>query len=221
MFDGIEFRGFRHETVEELARQAGVPVWNGLTDAYHPTQVLADLLTVQEQFGRLKGIGLRLRGRRPQQRGQLADGRRRQDRGWTSASSPPSPCSRTRTWSGLRGRRRRNGRRSDGHRRGRRTGCAGSTPIYTDVWASMGEEDKIAERIALCRGPIRSTGRCSAKPARRTRIFLHCLPAFHNLETELAKQFPDIREVERRDFRRPAIRRSSTRPKTACTPSRR
>jgi len=56
MFDGIQFRGFKHETVEELAKYAGVPVWNGLTDKFHPTQVLADFQTVQEQFGRVKGI---------------------------------------------------------------------------------------------------------------------------------------------------------------------
>ena len=71
MFDGIEFRGFKHETVETLGEWAGVPVWNGLTDQYHPTQILADFLTVKEAFGRLKGIP----GRRAQQHGQLPDDR--------------------------------------------------------------------------------------------------------------------------------------------------
>lgn len=74
MYDGIEYRGFSQETVEELAKYSGVPVWNGLTDEFHPTQMIADLLTIEEKLGRLKGSKFRIYGRRKKQYGEFFNG---------------------------------------------------------------------------------------------------------------------------------------------------
>ena len=79
MFEGIEYRGYGQEIVEELAKYAGVPVWNGLTNEFHPTQMLADLLTIREHLGKLKGVNLVYNGRRPLQHGQFLHGRMRED----------------------------------------------------------------------------------------------------------------------------------------------
>ena len=204
MFDGIQFRGFAHRTVEELAAHAGVPVWNGLTDAWHPTQLLADVLTVQEEFGALEGLAL----------AYVGDGRN------NVASSTLVGCSKlgmdvrivapkalfpdpdlvatVRTIAGETG--------------GTVTvtdsvedGVRGAHAIYTDVWASMGEEDKIRDRIELLR-PYKITRRMMEMTGRPEAIFLHCLPAFHNLDTELARQYPEICEVEDEVFEGPQSR---------------
>jgi ornithine carbamoyltransferase len=204
MFDGIEFRGFSHATVETLAEYAGVPVWNGLTDTWHPTQILADLLTVQEEFGRLEGLGL----------AYVGDGRN------NMANSLMVGCAKL-------GMDVRIVAPEDLHpERGLveqveaicaatggnvtvtadiAAGVAGAHAVYTDVWASMGEEDKIAERAALLK-PYKITPELMAATGRREAIFLHCLPAFHNLETDVAKQFPDIREVSDEVFEGPRSR---------------
>ena len=194
MFDGIQFRGFSHRTVETLAEYAGVPVWNGLTDEWHPTQVLADLLTVQEEFGRLDGLAL----------AYVGDGRNNMANSLmigcakvgmdvrivAPASLHPAPelVETAQEIAAQTG--------------GRVTvtesveeGVAGAHAVYTDVWASMGEEAKIAERIALLR-PYRVTEAMMEATGRREAIFLHCLPSFHNLDTEISRQYPDIREVE-------------------------
>ena len=194
MFDGIEFRGFAHATVETLAEFAGVPVWNGLTDTWHPTQVLADLLTVRESFGRLKGRGLAFVG----------DGRN------NMANSLMIGCAKTgmdfrivapaalhpapQLVETARGIAAETGARisvTDSVEEG----VDGVHAVYTDVWASMGEEDKIQERIALLK-PYKVTCHMMQATGRQEAIFLHCLPSFHNLETETAKRFPEICEVE-------------------------
>ena len=205
MFDGIQFRGFAHETVETLARHAGVPVWNGLTDAWHPTQTLADVLTVREEFGRLEGIGL----------AYVGDGRN------NVACSLMVGCAKLGmdvrivapevvvpgAWPGgdRQPHRRRDRRQGDGHRRRSRPGSPGRHAVYTDVWASMGEEGKIGERIAVLRD-YKVTRRMMEMTGRREAIFLHCLPAFHNLETEVARQYLDICEVEDEVFEGPQSR---------------
>ena len=204
MFDGIEFRGFSHATVETLAEFAGVPVWNGLTDTWHPTQILADLLTVQEEFGRLEGLAL----------AYVGDGRN------NMANSLMVGCAKL-------GMDVRIVAPESLHPEGGlveqvRAICAstggavtvtadvaqgvkGAHAVYTDVWASMGEEDKLAERAALLK-PYKVTPEMMAATGRRETIFLHCLPAFHNLETEVARQFPDIREVSDEVFEGPQSR---------------
>lgn len=182
MFDGIEFRGFKHETVEELAKFAGVPVWNGLTDKYHPTQVLADLLTIKENFGYLKGINFVFVGDgRNNMANSLMIGAAKMGMNYRSVSpkelwpeeelvnkckeiAKDSGGSITITDDPVEGVR-------DAH------------VIYTDVWVSMGEEEKFAERIALLKpyqvdmDMINNTGNDDV-------IFLHCLPAYHNTGTE-------------------------------------
>lgn len=198
MFDGIQFRGFAHETVETLARHAGVPVWNGLTDAWHPTQVLADLQTMQEEFGRLRGLALAYTG----------DGRNNMANellvGCAKAGmdvrvvAPQSLFPASDLVAQVKEIAAETG--------GKVTitddpvaGVRGAHAVYTDVWASMGEEDKIAERIALLK-PYKVTQAMMANTERPDAIFLHCLPAFHNQDTDLSRQFPDICEVEEEVF---------------------
>ncbi|MEX1309209.1 MAG: ornithine carbamoyltransferase [Candidatus Sulfomarinibacteraceae bacterium] len=204
MFDGIEFRGFSHATVETLAEFAGVPVWNGLTDTWHPTQILADLLTVQEEFGRLEGLAL----------AYVGDGRN------NMANSLMVGCAKLgmdvrivapeslQPEGGLVEQVRAICASTGGAvtvTADVAQGVKGAHAIYTDVWASMGEEDKLAERAALLK-PYKVTPEMMAATGRRETIFLHCLPAFHNLETEVARQFPDIREVSDEVFEGPQSR---------------
>ncbi|NOZ78631.1 MAG: ornithine carbamoyltransferase [Acidobacteria bacterium] len=194
MFDGIEFRGFAHETVETLAKHAGVPVWNGLTDTWHPTQVLADLLAVKEEFGPLGGLGLAFVG----------DGRNNMAHSLMIGCAkmgmdvrivaPTELHPSAELVATARGIAAGTGGRvtvTDSIEEG----VSGAHAVYTDVWASMGEEAKIPERIALLK-PYKVTRTMMEMTGRREAIFLHCLPSFHNLETEMAKKYPDIREVE-------------------------
>ncbi|MCU0292873.1 MAG: ornithine carbamoyltransferase [Thermoanaerobaculaceae bacterium] len=201
MFDGIQFRGFSHATVEGLARYAGVPVWNGLTDAWHPTQLLADVMTVREQFGTLRGIGL----------AYVGDGRNNVANSLLIGCamfgmdvrivSPESLFPESWLVETAQAMAAKTG--------GKVTitadvaaGVAGSHSIYTDVWASMGEESKIAERIALLK-PYKVTVRMMEATGRQDAIFLHCLPCFHNLDTEMSRQNPDICEAEDEVFEGP------------------
>ena len=193
MFDGIQFRGFSHETVEGLAKYSGVPVWNGLTDRFHPTQALADVLTLKENFGEPKG----------QAWAYVGDGRNNVCNSLMVVSaklgmdfrivSPealyPDPELRTRCVEIAKGTGAKIMVTSD-----IAAGVKGVSAIYSDVWASMGEEDKIAERIALLR-KFRIDADMFDKVGRDDAIFLHCLPSFHNLETEVSMKFPEVCEV--------------------------
>jgi ornithine carbamoyltransferase len=204
MFDGIEFRGFHHQTVEQLAAHAGVPVWNGLTDDWHPTQFLADVLTVEEEFGSLEGRTM----------AYVGDGRN------NVANSTMVGCAKL-------GMNCKIVSPDELHpdadlvaavheiassTGGTLTvtssvdeGVADADAIYADVWASMGEEDMIAERIRILR-PYKITEGMMAASGKADTIFLHCLPAFHNLETEVAQKYPDIQEVEDAVFEGPRSR---------------
>jgi ornithine carbamoyltransferase len=204
LFDGIEFRGFAHQTVETLAEYAGVPVWNGLTDDWHPTQVLADLLTIEEEFGDLEGRTLVFAG----------DGRN------NMANSLMVGCAKL-------GMHCRIVAPDELHPEADlvaavseiaafnggsvsvtsliEEGVAGADAIYADVWASMGEEDLIADRIRILGSYKITTGMMSAT-GRSDTIFLHCLPSFHNLDTEVSQQYPDIQEVEDEVFEGPQSR---------------
>ena len=188
MFDGILFRGFKQETVELLAKHSGVPVWNGLTDEHHPTQSLADLLTIREAFGRLRGlkvvyvgdgrnnvatslmlacakVGIDFVNCTPQElepEGELLKWcieRAQFNGGSVSVVNDPAEA------------------------------VVGANVIYTDVWVSMGEEDKKAERLELLRPyqvnmeMMQNTGNLEKDEV----IFLHCLPAFHDTRTEVTK----------------------------------
>ena len=191
MFDGIEYRGFAQETVEKLARYSGVPVWNGLTDEYHPTQILADFLTLKEQFGELKGLKLVFVG----------DGRN------NMANSLMIGCSKVGVnfvilapkslWpdTGLVALCEEYAKEAGStiEITDNQDAVAGADAIYTDVWCSMGEEDKAAERIALL-SPYQVNDALMKKTGKDSTIFLHCLPAVKGKEVteELFERFADV-----------------------------
>ncbi len=203
IYDGIEYRGYAQATVEALAKFSGVPVFNGLTDVDHPTQALADALTLEEHAGKplsdcklvfcgdtrnnvalaLMGIcaklGMHYVGYGPR------------------ALFPTEEATRS--------------FREDADRSGAILECTddpaalrGADAVYTDIWASMGEEDLIEERVALLT-PYRVTAELMAKTENPACIFLHCLPCFHDFETSFAAQQQekglDIREVTDEVFR--------------------
>jgi len=193
MFDGIQFRGFKHETVEGLAQHAGVPVWNGLTDLYHPTQVLADFMTVLEVKGRLKGIRFAYVGDgRNNMANSLMIGAAKMGMDFRIVA-PKSLFPAKELVSACREfAKERSAAITVTDDIG--AGVKGADVIYTDVWASMGEEDQIPERITLLKA-YQINRAMFDKAGNSECTFLHCLPAFHNTETKLAKQFPDICEV--------------------------
>jgi ornithine carbamoyltransferase len=174
MFDGIEFRGFKHETVEKLAYYSGVPVWNGLTDSYHPTQILADFLTLKEQFGKLSGLHLVYVG----------DGRNNMANSLMIGSSKlgvhftilapkalwpeDNLVSTCQTYAQQSGGTITISDNLDV--------VKDADAIYTDVWCSMGEEALAAERVAMLK-PYQVNQQLMDKTGKPETIFLHCLPA--------------------------------------------
>ncbi len=204
MFDGIQFRGFAHATVEALPAHAGVPVWNGLTDSYHPTQILADFLTVKEAFGHLKGIRFAYCGDgRNNMANSLMIGAAKMGMDFRivapeSLFPEASILASAREYAAASGA-------SITPTADIATGVADADVIYTDVWASMGEEDKIAERIALLK-PYQVNAAMMRATGNPECIFLHCLPAFHDDQTEVARTHPDIKEVTDEVFESPQSR---------------
>ena len=185
-FDGIEFRGFEHSTVEELAKYAGVPVWNGLTDLYHPTQILADFLTIEEHLGYLKGAKLAFVG----------DGRNNMANSLMIGSAKMGLDFRIAAPNGLHPdpalvEKCREIARETGAKITITDDLYGAVHgvdfVYTDVWVSMGEEDKYEERINLLRGFQVNTALMNATGNPNVK-FLHCLPAFHDLNTKTMKE---------------------------------
>jgi ornithine carbamoyltransferase len=198
MFDGIQFRGFKHETVEELARYSGVPVWNGLTDKFHPTQALADLMTVIECKGSLKGIRF----------AYVGDGRSNVANSLLVISSKMGLDFRIVSAETLFPEKDlvEQAKAFAAESKAEITltadvdkGVKGADVIYTDVWASMGEESKISERIRLLK-PYQVNKTMIEKTGNPDVIFLHCLPSFHNTDTEMSKKIPDICEVTEEVF---------------------
>ncbi|MEJ6950125.1 ornithine carbamoyltransferase [Natronospora cellulosivora (SeqCode)] len=186
MFDGIEFRGYSHETVETLAKYSDVPVWNGLTDMYHPTQVLADFLTIKENFGKLENIKFLYTG----------DGRNNMANsliiGAAKAGMDCRILSPKELWpeKGIVGLAKEINKTNGGSLTitdKLEEAIVDVDVIYTDVWVSMGEEDLFEQRINLLKDYQVNMNMIN-KAANKDLIFLHCLPAFHNLETETAKK---------------------------------
>lgn len=180
MFDAIEFRGFKQEAVETLAKYSGVPVYNGLTDLYHPTQILADLLTIWEEFGVLKGIKLVYVG----------DGRNNVANSLLIGSGKMgldfSLVAPKELWPDED--LVEYGRECCKLSGGRITvtddiygGVKGAKAIYTDVWISMGEEEQKAERIKLL-SPYQVNSKLMDATDNKDTIFLHCLPAVKDME---------------------------------------
>ena len=174
LFDGIEFRGFKHSTVEALAKYAGVPVWNGLTDDYHPTQILADMLTMKEHFGYLKGLNFVYIGDgRNNMANSLMIGCSKMGINFTILA-PKSLQPKEELTELCRGYAKEAGSTvtiSDDVE-----DVKGADAVYTDVWCSMGEEDKASERVALLK-PYQVNKELMAKTGKDTTIFMHCLPA--------------------------------------------
>ncbi len=185
MFDGIQFRGFKHSTVEELAKFAGVPVWNGLTDDWHPTQILADFLTVQEIFGRLKGIGFAFvgDGRNNMANSLLVGGAQM---GMDIRIVAPKQLHPEKHVVELAKKFAKESGAKVTITDDPKDGVKGCDVIYTDVWASMGEESEMAARIKLLK-PYQVNMAMMKNTGKEHPIFLHCLPAFHNNDTEVSK----------------------------------
>ena len=191
MFDGIQFRGFKQDTVEKLAKYSKVPVWNGLTDEYHPTQILADFLTLKEQFGQLKGLKLVFVG----------DGRNNTANSLMIGSAkvgvhitilaPKSLWPKEDLVALCREYAKESGsivEISDDL-----SAVKDADAVYTDVWCSMGEEDKAAERVAILR-PYQVNQQLMEMTGKDSTIFLHCLPAVKGNEVteEIFDKFADI-----------------------------
>jgi ornithine carbamoyltransferase len=180
MFDAIEFRGFRQDTVETLATWSGVPVYNGLTDEWHPTQVLADLLTLEEAFGSLTGRRLAFvgDGRNNVAHTLLVGCARMGVHLAIGAPAGLSPAAEVAAWA-----------REEATRSGSSVlvtadpgeAVRGADAVYTDVWVSMGEEEKSAERLRLL-SPWQVTAALMERTGRPDAIFLHCLPAVKGKE---------------------------------------
>lgn len=197
MFEGIEYRGFGQDIVEELAKYAKVPVWNGLTNEFHPTQMLADLLTIREHFGHVEGIKLTYMGDARYNMGNsLMVACAKMGMHFTACTTkkyfPDSElveeCRQIAAQTG-----------------GTITltedvmeGTKGADVIYTDVWVSMGEPDEVwSERIAELK-PYQ-VNKAAMDNAGEHAIFMHCLPAFHDLNTKIGVQIAEkfgITEME-------------------------
>ncbi len=196
-YDGIEFRGFSQETVELLAKHSGVPVWNGLTDLYHPTQVLADLLTITEHVKKpLSEVRFVFVGDARNNMGNsLMIGCAKMGMHFTALAPRslfPSEA--------LVERMRHLCETTGGSitLTENRDDVCGADVIYTDVWVSMGEEAHYAERIALLE-PYRVDADLMARTKNPDVKFLHCLPSFHDLETSVGKSVFEtygLREME-------------------------
>lgn len=197
MYDGIEYRGFDQELVETLAKYAGVPVWNGLTDQFHPTQMLADLLTIEEKFGYLKGINFTFMGDARNNMGNsLMIACAKMGLNFTACApkelfpaeelvkiarqiAEENGCSITLT--------------DDVEK-----GTYNADVIYTDIWVSMGEADEIWEtRINLLKKY--QVNKAVMEHAKKTAIFMHCLPSFHDTNTTIGQMIAqrfDLKEME-------------------------
>ena len=198
MFDGIEYRGFGQCIVEELAQYASVPVWNGLTDEFHPTQILADFLTIREHFGSLDGIRLVYMGdARFNMGNSLMVGCAKMGMHFV-AYGPKELADQIDSSVLERARKVAEYTGATIEVSSDEACLKGADVLYTDIWASMGEEDQIPERVRLLT-PYKVTKEMLDKKENDDVIFLHCLPSFHDFDTTMAAEQKelgyDIREV--------------------------
>ena len=197
LYDGIEYRGFKQSVVEDLAKYSGVPVWNGLTDDFHPTQMLADILTVEENFGNAKGLKLVFMG---DARNNVANSLMvvSSKLGINFVACGPKEnmpdtslvetCKKIASENGstitLSGNVEESTKDAD--------------VIYTDIWVSMGEDKSIWEKRIKLLSPYQVNSKVMAN-AKASAIFLHCLPSFHDLNTTVAKDIYEkygLKEME-------------------------
>ncbi|MBQ8768935.1 MAG: ornithine carbamoyltransferase [Oscillospiraceae bacterium] len=189
MYDGIEYRGFDQTIVETLAKYAGVPVWNGLTNEFHPTQILADMLTIREHFGTLKGKKLVYMGDARYNMGNsLMVGCAKLGMHFVACAPEayfPSAeliaqCQTVAAETGAKLEFITDPMEA----------TVGADVIYTDVWVSMGEPDSVWEERIRLMTPYRVTKALMENAGSQCR-FMHCLPAFHDLNTDIGKQIYD------------------------------
>lgn len=202
-YDGIEYRGFEQKVVEDLAKYSGVPVWNGLTDVDHPTQILADMLTIEEHMTKpLKDMKLIFSG----------DIRNNMSYAWMFgcakmgihyvAYGPSELCVDQKILAKAQELAKETG--SIIEVTSNPTCLKGADVIYTDIWASMGEEAQIPDRVKML-SPFKVTMEMMEATKNPDVLFLHCLPSFHDFETKMAGEWKkkgyDIREVTDEVFR--------------------
>ncbi|MDE7446587.1 MAG: ornithine carbamoyltransferase [Lachnospiraceae bacterium] len=207
MYEGIEYRGFEQEIVEELAKYAGVPVWNGLTNEFHPTQMLADILTIKEKLGRIKGVKLTYMGDARYNMGNslmvVCAKLGMHFTACTSAKYFPDEalvkeCKAIAETTGA----------SITLTEDVMEGTKDADVIYTDVWVSMGEPEEVWEERIRELSPYQVNSKVMEN-AGKDAIFMHCLPAFHDLKTKIGREMSErfgISEMEVTDdvFESPA-----------------
>ncbi len=197
LYDGIAFRGFGEDVLEALVEHSGVPVWNALTERYHPTQALADMLTLRDEFGTLERLAITYVG----------DGRNNVARSLAIAASKMGFQLRILAPPELQLPAEELGEFGDAvlATHDPEVALHESAAVYNDVWVSMGEEGELERRISLLRD-FKVTPELMAATGRDDTIYLHCLPAYHDLETEFARAHPDAREVDDAVFEGPQSR---------------
>ena len=197
MYEGIEYRGYGQEIVEKLAKYAGVPVWNGLTNEFHPTQMLADLLTIREKFGSLEGVKFTYMGDARYNMGNsLMIACSKMGMHFTAcapkkyfpAQELVDECRAVADQTGA----------TITLTEDVNEGTKGADVIYTDVWVSMGEPDAVWEERIKELSPYQVNAKAMANGSDRV-IFMHCLPAFHDLKTKIGKEMGEkfgVQEME-------------------------
>ena len=189
MFDGIEYRGYGQEIVEELAHYAGVPVWNGLTNEYHPTQILADFLTIREHFGSLNGIKLVYMGDARYNMGNsLMVGCAKMGMHFV-ACAPKAYFPNAELVAQCQAIAAETGAVLE-FIEDPIAATKGAHVLYTDVWVSMGEPDSVWQERIEQLSPYRVTMKLMENAGEQA-VFMHCLPAFHDLKTTVGKQIYD------------------------------
>lgn len=197
MYEGIEYRGYGQEIVEELAKYAGVPVWNGLTNEFHPTQMLADVLTIKEKLGRIKGVKLTYMGDARYNMGNsLMVVCAKLGMHFTACTTKKyfpdealvKECEAIAKQTGA----------TITLTEDVEAGTKGADVIYTDVWVSMGEPDSVWEERIRELSPYQVNKKVMDNAGPQA-IFMHCLPAFHDLKTKIGKEIGEkfgITEME-------------------------
>ncbi len=186
MYDGIEFRGYLHTDVEQLAEHAGVPVWNGLTDMYHPTQILADFLTVKEEFGKLEGVKFSYVGDARNNMGNsLMIGSAKLGLHFT-AVAPKELWPEQTLIDHCREIAKETGATIN-FTEDKLEGTKNADVVYTDVWVSMGEP-KDVWHYRIKQLSDYQVDAAMMQNANDKAIFMHCLPAFHGIDTEVGMQ---------------------------------
>lgn len=187
IYDGIEYRGYGQELVEELAKYSSVPVWNGLTNEFHPTQILADFLTIREQFGKLHSLNFVYMGDARYNMGNsLMVGCAKMGLNFTACcpakyfpdAALVAECEELAKQSGATLRFETDPDKA----------VLGADVIYTDVWVSMGEPIEVWEERIADLAPYQVNVELMAKTGKKETIFMHCLPSYHDLKTQVGRE---------------------------------